>query len=89
MKTKELISSLTGLFELAKKVDHFQKKHKEHVTEKYEKLLPVDGGTVSVCVQYNNVPPTKLNESFNLINQCFTDFYQEFFEKISSEKITN
>ncbi len=85
MNTKELMKSLMDAFALAEKVDRYAEQHKEHITGKYEKIIPVGGGTVSVFVQYDNVPPTKLNESFNLVGRCFNDFYREFFEKISSE----
>lgn len=84
-KKTDLFNSLHELFELASGVERYGEQNAGSITEIYEKKIPIENGTVTVCVRYDKVPSNKLNDSFNLIHECFNGFYREFFLKISTD----
>lgn len=86
---EKLTESILELLELAQNIDEFEKTNRRNITESYKKEFSAGTGTVTVCVRYDNVPARELNNSFNRINEHFGSFYREFFEKISSDKISN
>lgn len=86
---QKLAELILELLKLAENIDEFEKTDRENITETFEKEFSAGTGTVTVCVRYDNVPVKELNNSFNQVNECFGSFYQEFFEKISSDKISN
>lgn len=84
-----IIKSIKKSFKLAEHVDKYSEINKKEINETYNKTISVGGGTVSVQVEYQDVPPDKLNESFNLLNGCFTNFYLDFFEMLSANKVSD
>jgi hypothetical protein len=84
-----IIKSIKKSFELAEHVDKYSEINKKEINETYSKTISIVGGTVFVQVEYRDVPPDKLNESFNLLNGCFAKFYTDFFEMLSANKVSD
>lgn len=89
MERKDLLADILGYMKLAEKIDKYAEENDGSISKEYEEIIPIGDGMITVCVRYDNVPSGKLNDSYNLLNKCFENFYRKFFETILSDKIAN
>lgn len=77
--------SILKLFDLANRVDKYSEDANALINDSYQKRIIIGNGTINISVKYENVPSRYYAKSLNLVNDCFSDFYKEFSEKVLNQ----
>lgn len=82
---KIFLKSILRIFDLANRVDKYSENTNVLINDSYRKQIKIGKGTINISVEYENVPSNDYAKSLNLVNDCFSDFYEEFSEKVFNQ----